>query len=77
MTGQTLPLISHGTSAFLCFCIAFGIILSLSRIAARNIDKETRNADPLMQTHDSIRDTLSELDAFESGQTIGKEEDLI
>ena len=33
MTGQTLPLISHGSSAFLVFCIAFGIILSISRQA--------------------------------------------
>ena len=77
MTGQTLPLISHGTSAFLCFCIAFGIILSLSRIASRNIERETRNADPLMETHDSVRDGLAELDAFESGQSTNKEEDLI
>ena len=30
-TGQTLPLISHGTSSFLVFCIAFGVILSISR----------------------------------------------
>ena len=77
MTGQTLPLISHGTSAFLCFCIAFGIILSFSRIASRNIERETRNADPLMETHDSVRDGLAELDAFESGQSTNKEEDLI
>ena len=77
MTGQTLPLISHGTSAFLCFCIAFGIILSFSRIASRNIKRETRNEDPLMETHDSVRDGLAELDAFESGQSTNKEEDLI
>lgn len=37
MTGQTLPLISHGSSAFLVFCIAFGIILSISRLAKRKI----------------------------------------
>ena len=77
MAGQTLPRISHGTSAFLCFCIAFGIILSFSRIASRNIERETRNADPLMETHDSVRDGLAELDAFESGQSTNKEEDLI
>lgn len=35
MTGQTLPLISHGSSAFLVFCIAFGIILSISRQTKR------------------------------------------
>lgn len=37
MTGQTLPLISHGASAFLVFCIAFGIILSISRLAKQKI----------------------------------------
>ena len=37
MTGQTLPLISHGASAFLVFCVAFGIILSISRMAKKKI----------------------------------------
>ena len=37
MTGQTLPLISHGASAFLVFCIAFGIILSISRMTKKKI----------------------------------------
>ena len=39
MTGQTLPLISHGASAFVVFCIAFGIIISISRIAKKKIEK--------------------------------------
>ena len=67
MTGQTLPLISHWTSAFICFCIAFGVILSFSRIASRRIDKETRAAAPLMEMHENVRAGLDELDAFESG----------
>lgn len=37
MTGQTLPLISHGASAFIIFCIAFGLILSVSRMAKKKI----------------------------------------
>ena len=37
MTGQTLPLISHGASAFLVFCAAFGVILSISRKAKNKI----------------------------------------
>ena len=37
MTGQTLPLISHGASAFLVFCAAFGLILSISRMAKKKI----------------------------------------
>ncbi|MBR3653505.1 MAG: FtsW/RodA/SpoVE family cell cycle protein, partial [Bacteroidales bacterium] len=70
MTGQTLPLISHGNSAFLCFSIAFGIILSFSRIAARRIDRETRMAAPLMEMHESgaVQQRLDELDAYDSGQ---------
>lgn len=39
MTGQTLPLVSHGASAFLVFCIAFGLILSISRMAKKKIQK--------------------------------------
>jgi cell division protein FtsW len=37
MTGQTLPLISHGASAFLVFCVAFGVILSISRMAKKKM----------------------------------------
>ncbi len=37
MTGQTLPLISDGASAFLVFCVAFGIILSISRMAKKKM----------------------------------------
>lgn len=48
MTGQTLPLISHGNSAFLCFSLAFGIILSLSRIALVDIEKAQRKAGSLI-----------------------------
>ena len=47
-TGQTLPMISNGTSSFLCFCIAFGIILSVSKSSEKKVDKETRNAQPLV-----------------------------
>ena len=52
MTGQTLPLISHGNSAFLCFSLAFGIILSFSRIASQKIDREIKKAAPLVEMHE-------------------------
>ena len=68
MTGQTLPLISHGNSAFLCFSLAFGIILSFSRIASRRIEKETRESAPLVEFHENVKSGLDELDAFESGE---------
>ena len=48
MTGQTLPMVSHGNSAFICFSIAFGIMLAMSRIASRRIDQQTRKAESLM-----------------------------
>ncbi|MBR3562976.1 MAG: FtsW/RodA/SpoVE family cell cycle protein [Bacteroidales bacterium] len=77
MTGQTLPLVSHGASAFLCFCIAFGVILSISKIASKRIEKETMNADPLVdrtQEVTAIEHDLSDLDDFESGNI--KEDEL-
>ena len=67
MTGQTLPLISHGNSAFLCFCAAFGVILSFSRAAQRRIAAEERNAEPLLTNEDPVGNGLDDLDAFESG----------
>ena len=39
MTGQTLPLISDGRFAFIMFCTAFGIILSISKIAKKERDE--------------------------------------
>ena len=36
-TGQTLPLVSHGTNAFLVFSIVFGILLSISKDARDNM----------------------------------------
>ncbi|MBP5566010.1 MAG: FtsW/RodA/SpoVE family cell cycle protein [Bacteroidales bacterium] len=75
MTGQTLPLVSHGASAFLCFCIAFGVILSISKIASKRIAKETLNADPLVDLHQeqTIETDLADLDDFESGNDINQE----
>ena len=67
MTGQTLPLVSHGASAFLCFCIAFGVILSISKTASARMAKEQRMADPLV-------DRLSDLDQFETGEATMDEE---
>lgn len=76
MTGQTLPLVSHGASAFLCFCIAFGIILSISKIASKRIEREQKNADPLVdltQEPVAIENSLSDLDDFETGHNINEE----
>lgn len=75
MTGQTLPLISHGTSAFLCFCVAFGVILSISRIANKRIERERREAEPLMETRQEVQQGLNDLDEFESGDAAGTMEE--
>jgi cell division protein FtsW len=66
LTGQTLPMISYGSSSFIVFCIAFGVILSISREAAKKIDRETRKAEPLTITHEGIQAELDALDEFES-----------
>ena len=66
LTGQTLPLISYGSSSFIVFCIAFGVILSISREASKKIDRETRTAEPLKMTHEGIQGELDALDEFES-----------
>lgn len=69
MTGQTLPLISHGNSAFLCFSLAFGIILSISRIASDRIAREQKALEPLVDLHEEpVRNSLDDLDDFESGR---------
>ncbi len=48
MTGQTLPMVSRGNSSFLMFSVAFGIILSISKMAKKKIERETAKADPLV-----------------------------
>ena len=76
MTGQTLPLVSHGASAFLCFCIAFGVILSISKIASKRIEREQKNADPLLdltQESVAIENDLADLDDFETGVDMNQE----
>ena len=66
-TGQTLPLISFGASAFLCFSAAFGIILSISRHTEAGVAREQENAQlALAPTGDEIQDGLNTLDAYET-----------
>lgn len=44
LTGQTLPLISHGKCSFLCFIIAFGVILCISKMANEKLQAEQQKA---------------------------------
>ncbi len=62
LTGQTLPMISHGNASFLCFSIAFGIILSISRMAKKKIDKETFAAEPIVEASDPVGDEMDTLE---------------
>lgn len=66
MTGQTLPLISHGSFAFLVFCIAFGVILSISRMARKQIKAEEDAAAPLYEgERDDIQASLDILEQID------------
>ncbi len=74
LTGQTLPLVSHGKGAFVSFCVAFGVILSISRMANKKIREEEAQAKPLIEKEDDIQaslgviesiDSLDEIDALE------------
>ena len=64
-TGQTLPMISEGKGSFLMFCLAFGIILSISKMAKKKVEMEAAKAAPLM-VRDEIKESLNDLDTLES-----------
>ena len=68
LTGQTLPLISHGNSSYIMFSIAFGIILSISKMARRKIAREAAQAAPLVEheAKDEIGSRMDELDLLDS-----------
>ena len=66
MTGQTLPLISHGSSAFLMFSVAFGIILSISRMTREKIKEAEEAAAPIYEREqDEIQATLEDIERLE------------
>ena len=75
MTGQTLPMVSHGNSSFLMFSLAFGIILSISRMARRKIAREAARAVPLNPQdeprRDELQSRLDDLDILESEEAAG------
>ena len=65
-TGQTLPMISHGSSAFIMFCLAFGIILSISRNVWVKMQKREADAAPIIEHNDEVQAGLDELEQFET-----------
>ena len=71
-TGQTLPLVSHGSSSFLVFSLAFGIVLSISRMAHRKLEKQARAMGPILE-RDDVRSSLNELEALDSGDPLNED----
>lgn len=67
LTGQTLPLVSHGNSSFLAFCVAFGVILSISRMANNKIREEEAAAEPIYKK-DDIQSSLDVLEQIENDE---------
>jgi cell division protein FtsW len=63
MTGQTLPLLSDGASAFLISCLAFGIILSISRMAKKKMNKVEESE---LSITDDIQATLTVLEQIDN-----------
>ena len=66
LTGQTLPLVSHGNGAFLSFCVAFGVILSISRMANKKIREKEEEAKPLYEKKDEIQASLDVLEGLDN-----------
>ena len=48
-TGQTLPLVSHGTNSLLVFSLVFGILLSISKDARENLAKKEAEVEPIVE----------------------------
>lgn len=63
MTGQTLPLISDGASAFLMSCLAFGIILSISRMAKKKV--QAMEESMISAPEDDIQERMTILEQIE------------
>ena len=62
MTGQTLPLLSDGATAFLTSCLAFGIILSISKMANTKM-KQVEEAQ--LRSSDEIQERISQLEKID------------
>lgn len=57
LTGQTLPMISHGSSSYICFSIAFGVILAISKNAYEKTAEQEMEAD--IEHGRSVEETVS------------------
>ncbi|MBP5397284.1 MAG: FtsW/RodA/SpoVE family cell cycle protein [Bacteroidales bacterium] len=68
MTGQTLPVLSDGKSAFIMFSIAFGVVLGISRLVRERIEKEEGGLEPVIshEGNDEVQNSLDDLDALDT-----------
>lgn len=64
-TGQTLPLISYGRSSLLCFSLALGVILSISKMANNKI-KQQQEAEARLMATDEIQVSMDVLDDIDN-----------
>ncbi len=70
VTGQTLPIVSDGKSSLLMFYIAFGILLSISKTAKKQMDKAIEEANMIVPesegTGDEVADSVSDLEYLDN-----------
>lgn len=71
MTGQTLPMISDGSFAFIMFCIAFGIILSISKMARQQIREKEEAMKPLYEGKDDVQSAMDVLEMIDNDDEYG------
>ena len=62
MTGQTLPMLSDGAFAFLTFCVAFGIILSISKMARTKMKAIEEVEVPIKDDIQSTLEIIEQID---------------
>ena len=66
ISGQTLPMVSHGRFSFWMFSAAFGILLNMSKLGKENIEKETIQSAPIIEkkeeTSDDVKSSMDALD---------------
>ena len=65
LTGQTLPMISYGKNSFIMFSLAFGIILSISRMAKKKIEREAIELRKKEKEAEELRASMEELRELE------------
>ena len=74
-TGQTLPLVSHGTTSFLVFSAVFGILLSISRESWLKMKKREEAAYRDIIEREPADEVQARLDDLDTMETVNLEND--